>query len=585
MMVVFGLLAAPVSAQLSKGDIDRLNIQAQQEGWTFIVSENEATQYSLDQLCGFKVPDVLPGDVRFDPMISAGTMVLPSSFDWRTQGSGLPPIRNQGGCGSCWAFATVGPLECNIMIKDGLEVNLSEQYLVSCNSNGYGCAGGWWEHRMHQNAPDGCGGVGAVLETAFPYQARDLACGCPYPHEYTIDGWGYIGPQFTMPSVAQMKQAIMQYGPISVAVSVNSAFQAYSGGIFNGCANGDINHAVVVVGWDDAQGPGGVWFMRNSWGAGWGEAGYMRIPYNCSYIGYNATYINYRGSVWFASNSTLAPAPADVTFTAQTALDATAWDWNFGDGQVSTLQNPSHSYQAPGCYDVTVTIQTSSGQFSSTEERCVMVHADTFLTATGQGLPGQPVSLDVSLHNFVPINEIVFPLIWDGPDGLYLDSVSTVGLRTSHLAPLQMHIDMTRATYKLMVSGSQAEIPPGTGPVLRLWFTVPGGATGGTNSVSIAGYINGPNTYMPIVTTDNGTYQPSISAGAVVVCKGGDVNDDGMGPDLSDLSLLIGYLLAGSPQPPNMQAANVDGVGPIDLSDLSRLIGYMVGTGVQLTCK
>jgi hypothetical protein len=93
-----------------------------------------------------------------------------------------------------------------------------------------------------------------------------------------------------------MKQAIMQYGPISVAVHANSAMQAYNGGIFNGCANGEINHGVVLVGWDDDQGTDGVWIMRNSWGTGWGEdGGYMRMPYGCSYIGYGACYVDYAG--------------------------------------------------------------------------------------------------------------------------------------------------------------------------------------------------------------------------------------------------------------------------------------------------
>ena len=584
-MMVITVLASSASAQLTKADIDQLKIQAQQEGWTFTVTENDATQYSLDQLCGFKVPDVLPSDVRFDPMVSTSAMMMPSTFDWRVEAGGLPPIRNQGGCGSCWAFATVGPLECNIKIKDGLVVNLSEQYLVSCNANGYGCAGGWWEHRMHQLAPDPCGGSGAVLEADFPYQARDAACGCPYPHEYTIDNWGYIGQQFTTPTVNQLKQAIMQYGPISVAVSVNNAFQAYGGGIFNGCENGAINHAVVLVGWDDTQGPGGVWFMRNSWGTGWGEVGYMRMPYNCSYIGYNATYINYRGSVWFSSNNTLSPAPADVTFTAQTALDATSWNWNFGDGQSSTLQNPSHTYAAPGCYDVTVSIQTTTGQFVSTEERCVMVYADTLKASTAQGLPGDPVSVDISLRNYVPVTEVTLQLNWEGTVGLVLDSVSTAGLRTSHLSPQQMHYDLQRAAYKLTVSGSQAEIAPGTGPVLRLWYTVPSGSTGGSNQVTVAGYVNGMQSYQPVVATDNGTFQPTSSAGAVNICKGGDVNFDGRGPDLTDLSYLIGYLVIGTPQPPYLPAANVDGAGQVDISDLSRLIGYLLGTGAQLTCK
>lgn len=578
------LSAGSAFAQLSKADIDNLKIRAQQEGWTFEVTENEATQYSLDQLCGFKVPEVMPTDVRFDPMMSAGTAALPAVFDWRIEANGLPPIRNQGGCGSCWAFGTVGPLECNIKIKDGLVVNLSEQYLVSCNLSGYGCAGGWWEHRMHYNRTDACNGVGAVLEADFPYQARDAACSCPYPHTYTIDGWGYIGTPYTMPTVNQLKQALMQYGPVSVAVSVNDAFQAYGGGIFNGCANGTINHAVTLVGWDDTQ-AGGIWIIRNSWGSNWGEAGYMRMPYNCSYIGYNATYINYRGTVWFSSNSALAPAPADVTFTAETMLDVTNWSWNFGDGGTSTDQNPTHTYTAPGCYDVTCSIQTANGNFSTTEHECVMIHADTFKTTTAQGIAGQTVSVDVSLRNFVPINEVVLPITWSGNSGLVFDSATTTGLRSSQLTLQQLHFDMSRASYKVTAISPQPDIAPGTGAVLRLWFTVPNGATGGTNPVTLAEYVNGTKVYSPTVVTSNGTYQPSITGGAVSVCKGGDVNSDGKGPDLTDLSYLIMYLTTGSPQLPYRPAANVDGLGSVDLSDLSRLINYLTASGAPLTCS
>lgn len=91
--------------------------------------------------------------------------------------------------------------------------------------------------------------------------------------------------------------------------------------------------------------------------------------------------------------------------------------------------------------------------------------------------------------------------------------------------------------------------------------------------------------YQPVVATDNGTFQPTSSAGAANICKGGDVNFDGRGPDLTDLSYLIGYLVIGTPQPPYLPAANADGTGQVDISDLSRLIGYLLGTGVRLTCK
>jgi C1A family cysteine protease len=282
------------SHPLTSEDIAALRAQGETEGWTFTVGENTATSRSLDELCGLVVPENWWVNARFDPCTP--TRSPPDSFDWRDLG-GCTPVKNQGGCGSCWAFGTVGPLECNIKIKDGMTVDLSEQWLVSCNSDGWSCSGGWWAHDYHQWKTDPCGGTGAVMEIDFPYVAANAPCNCPYPHEYLIDDWAFIGTEYGVPPVANIKQAIMDYGPVSVAVYANSAMQAYNGGIFNGCGSGEVNHAVTLVGWDDNQGSNGVWFMRNSWGTGWGEdGGYMRIPYDCSSIGYAACYVDYPGA-------------------------------------------------------------------------------------------------------------------------------------------------------------------------------------------------------------------------------------------------------------------------------------------------
>jgi hypothetical protein len=291
------LIAATTSApaQLSKQDIANLRARALEEDWTFTVGENSATSYSLDELCGLEVPEGWQEDGNFDPCIP--TRDLPLRFDWRDS-SGCTPVKNQGGCGSCWAFGTVGALECNILIEDGIEVDLSEQWLVSCNRNGWSCGGGWFAHDYHQWKSDLCGNAGAVLEADFPYAASNLPCDCPYPHQFTIVSWSYIGSSSQIPGIESMKQAILDYGPISVAVAANSAMQAYDGGIFNGPSSSNINHAVVLVGWDDNQGTNGVWFMRNSWGTGWGEDGYMRIEYGISQIGYAACYIDYTGPSW-----------------------------------------------------------------------------------------------------------------------------------------------------------------------------------------------------------------------------------------------------------------------------------------------
>jgi hypothetical protein len=288
------LLDGTISAEgLSSADIAALQKQGEIEGWTFTVGENSATNRSLEELCGLLVPEDWWVGARFDPCTP--TKALPDAFNWCDSG-GCTPVKDQASCGSCWAFGTVGPLECNIKIKDGVTVDLAEQWLVSCNSDGWGCGGGWWAHDYHQWKTDPCGGTGAVFEADFPYVASDVPCNCPYPHQYLIDNWAFIGNEYSVPSVDAIKQAMIDYGPVSVAVYANSAMQGYTGGIFNGCGSGVVNHAVTLVGWDDNQGTSGVWIMRNSWGPGWGEGGYMRIPYNCSSIGYAACYVDYPGA-------------------------------------------------------------------------------------------------------------------------------------------------------------------------------------------------------------------------------------------------------------------------------------------------
>jgi C1A family cysteine protease len=270
-------------------DIEALRQRVEEEGRTFTVGENPATQYTLDQLCGLEVPENWRENARFVKFTPR--LQLPDYYDWRDTG-GCTSVKNQGSCGSCWAFGTMGPLECNILINDGLEVDLSEQWLVSCNSDGWGCSGGWWAHDYHQFKTDPCGGYGAVLEADFPYTASDDPCNCPYTHHYWIDDWAYIGTG-DIPAVDDIKQAILDYGPVSVAICVNNEFQAYTGGVFSGPTCSDINHGVTLVGWDDNQGTGGVWFLRNSWGPGWGEDGYMRIEYGVCDVGYGACFIEY----------------------------------------------------------------------------------------------------------------------------------------------------------------------------------------------------------------------------------------------------------------------------------------------------
>lgn len=288
--------AYPASASPSLSSrLFRMEDEINEKGYSFTVGYNPALDYSREELCGLKEPP----DWRRRARVRrprAGRE-LPSKFDWRDYGV-LPPIRDQEGCGSCWAFGSVSPLEANILWKDDrTEIDLSEQWLVSCNRSGWDCGGGWWAHDYHggKNPRYGeDGGTGAVPEEECPYTAQDDPCGGPYNHPYLIDSWHYIS--YFQPEVEDIKEAIYTYGPVPAAIHIGIYFQAYTGGIFDYQEAGVINHAVVLVGWNDDDVGGGYWILRNSWGEDWGEEGYMRIRYGTSQVGYSAHYLIYPGN-------------------------------------------------------------------------------------------------------------------------------------------------------------------------------------------------------------------------------------------------------------------------------------------------
>lgn len=260
---------------------------------------------TIEELCGLVPPD---DDYWKDApiMLFEESLSLDKNFDWRAKG-GVTPVKDQGNCGSCWAFGTVAPLESAIKINEGITVDLSEQWLVSCNKETYpdgtpwGCDGGWWAHDYHQWKAGKCGGFGAILEEDFPYQAYNVPCegSCDnHEHLYIIESWGYVGAQNDVAQTNAIKQAIEKYGPVSAAVRATDDWSDYDdeSGVYNNHASGKVNHAITIVGWDDDLGSKGAWIIKNSWGTNWGYEGYMYIEYGCSSVGYAANFVDgYRG--------------------------------------------------------------------------------------------------------------------------------------------------------------------------------------------------------------------------------------------------------------------------------------------------
>jgi len=261
----------------ARPDIEAVQKRVQERQYKFRVGPNPATQYSLEQICGLKIPAGIASQKLRAPLPQ---QELPVSFDWRKLDV-CTPVKNQGGCGSCWAFAAIAVAESQYLVQKSKVLDLSEQWLVSCSTAGT-CDGGWYggafDHMI--DLKDSCAQTGAPLEDAFPYEAKDVRCTCPDGDRHVLTKWSLISQD-----VESIKLAIMTYGPVAAGIAADDMFQSYVGGIFDADAGTNVNHAVVLVGWDDAQGDNGIWYLRNSWGAGWGEGGYMRIEYGCNQVG------------------------------------------------------------------------------------------------------------------------------------------------------------------------------------------------------------------------------------------------------------------------------------------------------------
>ncbi|KAF7268188.1 hypothetical protein GWI33_018650 [Rhynchophorus ferrugineus] len=198
--------------------------------------------------------------------------VSPSSYDWRSQNV-VNPVKDQGQCGSCWAFSSVAVVESAYAIKTGKLVSLSEQQLVDCARGGSyiseGCDGGLYE--------DGLGYVvenGLDTESEYSYKAVDQSCKASGSPAVKISKYYDVSPD----SEDAIASLVASKGPVGVAIYADP-IQLYDSGVYTGfCLDWEflIDHAVTVVGYGSENGVD-YWIVRNSWGADWGESGYFRL--------------------------------------------------------------------------------------------------------------------------------------------------------------------------------------------------------------------------------------------------------------------------------------------------------------------
>jgi len=196
---------------------------------------------------------------------------LPDTFDWRTEGA-VTPVKNQGQCGSCWAFSVTENVESVWIIATNASastVDLSAQQVVDCDRDDGGCDGGDTPTAYQYIIKAG----GMESEKDYPYHARDGTC--KFNKQKVVAKISSFKYATQNSDEDQMQQNLVSWAPLSICVDA-STWQFYDGGVIssNDCGT-DLDHCTQMIGY--ANDKGKYWIVRNSWGTDWGVDGYIYL--------------------------------------------------------------------------------------------------------------------------------------------------------------------------------------------------------------------------------------------------------------------------------------------------------------------
>jgi Papain family cysteine protease/Ricin-type beta-trefoil lectin domain/Ricin-type beta-trefoil lectin domain-like len=285
------LMAAPVDAAEK---IKKFNAEAAVKGYTFRMAYTSVFGKQLASVTGGLTPDrnnpaTFPDASYSNMPLRSNRVILlvntaDNSADMRDFGI-VTPVRNQGGCGSCWAFAAMASFETATLLKNGGDaaaLNLSEQQVVSCTGIFNSCGGGFNNDAVSYICRNN-----VAEENAVMYTAMNGTCGASrFNTTYRGRRWGWVGN-----SISEIKQAIVDHGSVATALWFSDELLAYGGGVYNLHNPPTLlatNHVVQIVGWNDAL---QAWLIKNSHGESWGEGGFGWIKYNINHIGFNCTWV------------------------------------------------------------------------------------------------------------------------------------------------------------------------------------------------------------------------------------------------------------------------------------------------------
>ncbi|KAJ1407434.1 cysteine proteinase [Ochromonadaceae sp. CCMP2298] len=203
------------------------------------------------------------------PRVELSAPITASLVDW--SGKLTTPVKDQGYCGSCWAFSATEQIESDAMRTLGTSYILSPEQITQCDSTSQGCNGGWTERAYSYVQKTG----GVEQDANYPYTSYQGVTGtCKEDKsKFVIGITGYT----TLNGESSMASHVQSTGPLSVCVDASS-WNSYTSGIMSSCGQ-RVDHCVQAVGVDTSA---GYWKVRNSWGTSWGESGYIRLKYGAN---------------------------------------------------------------------------------------------------------------------------------------------------------------------------------------------------------------------------------------------------------------------------------------------------------------
>jgi len=473
-VIFFLIIGLSITASIGAGDnpINPTEENVMEDGEFCGYEIIDGKYYYLNEFPPLTEEDLLTADPNPQPTMAFDE--IPSQFSWMNYGGDwTTSAKDQAGCGSCWAFGALGGLEAAINIASGypnLNIDLSEQYVLSCLSAAGSCSGGWMHEAIDYIYSTDSGAYGndingCPIESCMPYTATDyIPCAdkCEDWDYYTdppasdnklwqIVDWGWTN-SFSEDDPNDwdiIKTWVLTYGPIIVDIYTGGWSGFWSShhdpnDVYQNDDPGTTNHAQVLVGWKDDTGitGGGYWILKNSWGTDWGYDGFSNIAYGCNGV---AT----RDTTWVTATEWppehQGPGPgrpdahvfADFSYSpsypklgdeiefvdeSQGSVVLREWDFN-GDGIIdSTAKRPKYIFYEEGEYGVTLNVWSSAG-LNSTVTYVVEVKEiwPPIVIASPEYYGGDDFSITFEGRHSYDVDGSIVSYHWDFDDGTTSD--------------------------------------------------------------------------------------------------------------------------------------------------------------------